>query len=113
MPPALVTSLKALISSLNFYDSRSGDTNIERVERISTQIYIVLMAIGLTILLIHTSIAEETSTITIRSPSQTTIERLFEEYPESLNCPCTNIAIPYDTFVQVNVTYHQVRLSSS
>lgn len=112
MPTVLFVRFKEVLASLNLFDSESKDPSIEHVERLSTRIYIVLLSITFIILLTYTTIVEQTSTITVKSPTQKHIEHLFDQYPESIHCPCTNVAIPYDTFTQMDVIYHQVRLSS-
>lgn len=108
MLTVLFVRLKEVLASLNLFDSESKDPNIERIELLSTRIYIVLLSISFIILLTYTALAEQTSTITVKSPSQKIIEHLFDQYPESIHCPRTNVAIPYGTFTQMDVIYHQV-----
>ncbi|CAF1681534.1 unnamed protein product, partial [Adineta ricciae] len=47
-------------------------------------------------------------TITIQSPSITTYTSLQKSYSNTLRCPCSNTAIPYEQFLTLSSTLHQV-----
>ncbi|CAF3282439.1 unnamed protein product [Rotaria socialis] len=50
--------------------------------------------------------------VTVYSPSIKQYENLYNQYPNTLQCPCSNISIPYDTFIQVTPIQHQVCTSN-
>jgi hypothetical protein len=65
--------------------------------------------ITLIIILIYTSLSRETVTIVVDSPTVSKYEHLYMQYPITLKCPCTRIAIKYNEFIsQIKVEYHQI-----
>ena len=72
--------------------------------------YLLVLITCLAILLFYSSIIERSGTQTVQFPSSNDYEHLLDLYPDSVNCPCTRIAIPYGEFMtQLRVTsFHQV-----
>jgi hypothetical protein len=60
------------------------------------------------ILLLFTSLNTETRTMTESNPSLSTYMNLESLYSNTLICPCSNMVIPYQTFVSMSATFHQV-----
>ncbi|CAF3883782.1 unnamed protein product [Rotaria magnacalcarata] len=52
------------------------------------------------------------TTITVHSLSIRQCENLYNQYPNALQCPCSNISTPYVTFIQVTPIQHQVCTSN-
>lgn len=104
--------LKNLVSSFNLFDNESTDNIIIRCQRLATRIYVFLFLISFIILQIHTCISEQTIIEAIKDPNRTIIEHLQLSYPDTINCPCSQIAIPYNKLVDDNITYHEVPFSS-
>ncbi|CAF1609494.1 unnamed protein product, partial [Adineta ricciae] len=77
-------------------------------QKISTRVYVTLLTIVLIILLIYNSIETITKTITVKTPSLNEYLHLYSKYPQSLTCPCTDISIEYEKFVEVQYSFHQV-----
>lgn len=75
---------------------------------ISTRFFILALFTSFTVLIIYNSSINSVHTITIASPSLKQYFQLYEEYPETLSCSCTHIAIDFKTFVEVNYTLHQL-----
>ncbi|CAF1152034.1 unnamed protein product [Adineta steineri] len=93
-------------------------------QRITTRVYLILLA-GMVLLLVKlypivdvtssllifvlfTSLNTQTMTITESSPSLTTYNHLQDLYLNRLECPCSNITIPYSTFISLKPTLHQI-----
>lgn len=93
---------------LNLFES--GSIEIERIrrERWSTRIYLVLFAMILSSLAIYTAIDDRLVSITITNPSYQTFVSLQNQYPTTFKCPCSKIAMKYQTFMQLKPSYHQV-----
>ncbi len=65
--------------------------------------------IALIIILIYTSLRRDTITIVVNSPTVSKYEDLYMQYPITLKCPCTHIAIKYNNFIsQITTEYHQI-----
>ena len=65
--------------------------------------------IALIIILIYTSLRRDTVTIVINCPTVSKYEELYMQYPITLKCPCTRIAIKYNEFIsQIKPEYHQI-----
>ena len=107
---------KRSLRQLNAFDSFSPDGIDEeyktKTQVISTRIYLILLAIIFSILVIYTSQAPVLRTIVIHSPSYGKYLNIYQQYPQTLVCPCTTISMKYDRFVQVEVRFHQVCNSS-
>lgn len=81
---------------------------ILRGQIITTRIYLVLLYASLLILILFTVLSQKLITDTISKPSLATYEHLRARYPNTLSCPCENIAIYHEDFLSVTATYHQV-----
>ncbi|CAF1615456.1 unnamed protein product, partial [Adineta ricciae] len=79
-----------------------------RNQRISTRLFIVLLALSLTILILYTSLINITQTVNVDSPTMAQYIQLYSTYPQTLSCDCRQISINYDTFVHLNYSLHQI-----
>lgn len=70
---------------------------------ISTRLYILLLILSVTILVISTSIEQQTRHIKHDNPSKETYERLQSNvrYASTLDCPCRHISILYREFMSI------------
>ncbi|CAF3573537.1 unnamed protein product [Rotaria socialis] len=80
--------------------------------RISTWLYIILLTTIMMIIIIFKVKSSNWTNVTVYSPSIKQYENLYNQYPNTLLCPCSNISIPYDTFIQVTPIQHQVCTSN-
>ena len=101
---------KLLVWNL-FYDRRKSSVLTVKKEIHTTRLYVVLFIAIFFILFIYTVLIEESVTIHVDHPSQTTYEELFLSHGSSLQCPCSEISTRYKSFVKLNVTLHQICLS--
>ena len=79
---------------------------------ISTRLFIITLFLSLTILIIFTPLFPLIKTVTLNTSTVHQYSILYNNYPQSLACPCTKISITYDQLVHVNYTPHQVCSSS-
>lgn len=100
--------VKILIIKLNLFNNYSEDPFDIRQGIMSTRLYIVLLISGLFIFTIYTSQSTQTISKTMSLPSQAHYEILQQQYPNTLQCPCTVISIPYNEFVRITPVYHQL-----
>ncbi|CAF0941252.1 unnamed protein product [Adineta steineri] len=66
----------------------------------------VLIAFG--IIIFFTTFTQQTRTITVLSPSQTTFSHLQDQQKSSLSCLCSEASIQYDVFLSISPRLHQV-----
>ena len=60
------------------------------------------------VLILFTSLETEIITTTASNPSVTTYNSLQKLYPNTLRCPCSSTTIPYEQFLTLSPTLHQV-----
>ncbi len=109
-----VRELPARLLTLNlFYHQRKSSVLTAQKEVRATRMYVLLFCSIFIVLLFYNILAEETViTVNVPSPTQTTYEQLSSPFGSSLQCPCSQISIPYSSFVELNGTLHQVCSSS-
>ncbi|CAF1618625.1 unnamed protein product [Adineta ricciae] len=102
------------IQYFNLFSSDKTDKISLHLQLIYTRVYIVLFIIALGTLVFYNSVIERTRSIITSNPKITDYEQLLQLYSDNVNCPCTQIAIPYAKIVTtLNVTsFHQVCTSS-
>ncbi len=74
----------------------------------STRIYLLLLCVSITIIIIFTGLETQVHSVTIHKPSQIIYEDLYENYPDTLQCPCSQIAIHHGSFLSLSPMYHPV-----
>ncbi len=87
----------------------SNDPNIIRRNRHTTRVYFILLITAFFILILYTSLRQVTNTVIVKSPSVLEYTELSLQYPLTLRCPCSRIAIKYNQFIsQIEPQYHQI-----
>ncbi|CAF1191479.1 unnamed protein product [Adineta steineri] len=104
----LVKTVKESIEQLNLFKSHSQDAHRVYRERILTRLYLILMTSAMIVLIFYTFLSMQTMNKTIMSPSKDQYEELQERYPDTLQCFCTEISIPYGELIVIEPTYHQL-----
>ncbi|CAF0989475.1 unnamed protein product [Adineta ricciae] len=105
----LIKSAK-IITNLNLFQSIPPSVNEHHLknERISTRLFMLLLALSLVILLLYNSLITVIKTDSITKPTFEQYEQLYETHPITLTCPCETILISYETILNINYTLHQV-----
>ncbi|CAF0731529.1 unnamed protein product [Adineta ricciae] len=98
---------------LDQHDYENDDTIrdpviILRKQKYKTRLYIVLLAVCLYILFYGICIKMESETIVIFNVTPDNFDQLYNEYDQTLSCPCSTIAISYKNFVSNNIIMHPV-----
>lgn len=96
---------------LNFFEtiSPSKDSNMIQRNRRTTRVYLILLITSLFILILYTSLRQETITSIVESPSVAKYTELSLQYPLTLQCTCKRIATRYNKFIsQIEPQYHQI-----
>ena len=94
------------------FGSAVDRTRAKRFGQISTRLYIVLLALSIALLTLYRVVQPEMLTKTFIKPPFDTYHRLIQDYEDTLQCPCSRISSPFDNFVTIEPTFHQVRKES-
>jgi hypothetical protein len=46
--------------------------------------------------------------VVVNSPTYNEYLDLYDKYEQSLECPCSSIAVPYSSFMEINISFHQI-----
>jgi hypothetical protein len=71
-------------------------------------VYLILLATGVFILAVYSSVTLRTVSVTVYNPSRDQFEQMHVEYPVTLSCPCTRLSMPYSSFMTIQPHFHQV-----
>ncbi|CAF1165270.1 unnamed protein product [Adineta steineri] len=104
-----MSSLKEYFLNLNLFapssDSNEQENDQQRLWNIiGTRIYIILIIFILFIIGLILLLLEQTTMVTIPNPTKDQFERL----PINAKCSCSHISIPYEKFMSVKPSFHQV-----
>lgn len=98
---------------LNLFESvpPSQDENVLRQERYTTRLYLILLLLIVIILTLFTYIRPQTIHVIKKSPSLTDFIQLYDQYQQTLDCPCSQPAIDKQFICHLKPQYHEVCLS--
>ncbi|CAF1442866.1 unnamed protein product [Adineta steineri] len=90
-----------------------SNNNIDRIKakrlgQWATRLYLVLFAVGLVILTLHTIIRPQEFTKNFDKLTLNFSKQLFQQHKDKLNCPCSSIASPYNQFVNIKARFHEI-----
>ena len=101
--------LKEYILSLNIFSNETETNQFEqRVGRAATRVYIMLFCFLFVLYIIFNAATNEEVSITVYDPLQSEFERLEALYPNNLVCSCRNIAVPYESFIEITPIIHPI-----
>ncbi|CAF1440439.1 unnamed protein product [Adineta steineri] len=80
----------------------------KRLGQWATRLYVVLFALGLVILALHTIIRSQEFTKNFDGSSLNLYTKLFKRYGNKLKCPCSSIASPYKRFMNIEARFHEI-----
>ncbi|CAF1157996.1 unnamed protein product [Adineta ricciae] len=104
----LFREIETKIINFNLYTKYSHNPIRIYHSILSTRLYIISMFISLCIIILSSNFVNQTIHETILNPSREEYEKLEIQYSSTLQCPCTQISIPYGDFLNVQVKYHQI-----
>jgi len=77
-------------------------------QQITNFFHFILLLITLCVLFLISSLTLVTQNQQIMKPSLSTYENLVNDYPNSLQCPCSRISIEYQSFLTIVPRMHQI-----
>ena len=102
-------SLRDYLTNLNICVNLQKTTCHDlKNQRISTRLFLILFPIAVVILTVYASISPITKTVTVKEPSFSVYTGLYERYPQTIICPCSQTTIAYGNFLSFNPAFHQV-----
>jgi hypothetical protein len=97
------------VSTCNLFETPASTIFTRRHELLSTRLYIVLLIICTVILVCYAGLVEQSKSKMLNRPSQLSYEYLQSLDTEILQCPCSNISMPYANFiVHLSASLHPV-----
>ncbi|CAF0792249.1 unnamed protein product [Adineta ricciae] len=104
--------IRELVTSLNVFESARPHTATELFrERLLTKIFILLVIISSLGAGLYIFLTKQNQLITVSNPSLSTYDQLYNDYSTALQCPCSQISVPYKSFMNVTFVLHQVCFS--
>jgi len=55
-----------------------------------------------------TLVKSKHQTIIVENINPDIFNKLYDEHADSLSCSCSTVSIPYETFVETNVIFHDI-----
>ena len=93
---------------MNIYDRDPTDEGIEKWNLLSTKLYFIALTASLAVFALFILLSTQAKTITVHNPTQSQFEHLKNLVVDSLQCPCSQIAIKYQNFIAFDPKYHQL-----
>ena len=105
----LPNSRKKRIVDINLFQSYTPRTatNIFR-EQILTRCFLLLLVILSIASGFYIFLVTEKQVMTIEQPSLDTYLQLYDDYPDTLRCSCSQLSIPYAAFLNVTLILHDI-----
>ena len=109
---AIALALKKLTLRFNLFESRISWTDVDRrqTETLTTRLYVVLLSLCIVIVSIYASSILQSQVFTLKNPSKEIFDGLNSNprYSPTLQCPCQNLTIPYNRFIEISARVHQI-----
>ncbi|CAF0761435.1 unnamed protein product [Rotaria sp. Silwood1] len=86
-------------------------TNVRRQQILTRFFILILVSCSITVGL-YIFLSDQDQLVTIEYPSLVKYESLYEQHSSTLLCPCSQISVPYDRFLNVTFVLHQICTSS-
>ncbi|CAF0883031.1 unnamed protein product [Adineta ricciae] len=98
------------IRELNLFSDHplwsSALTHAEQI--LNTRLFFFVLVISILTIIAYTSLRIRTHDITLENFSLDDFERLEAHHPHTLSAPCTQLSIPYNTFVNLSSEFHPI-----
>lgn len=107
------TRIRNIITNLNIFPLQSFGTIIDRdrakrLGRWTTRLYIILFSSSMIIFALYALIRPEIVADTIRNPSINDYQQFLQRSSSEIDCPCSIISVPYESFLRLEPSFHQV-----
>ncbi|CAF1054227.1 unnamed protein product [Adineta steineri] len=100
--------VKTKLINLNLFQTHSTNPHTIRKQLFTTRFYIIILIIIFPIILSYILLNQKSISVTVKLQSLDQYNNLRTKYPTTITCPCTDISIRYDRFIELNPSYHQI-----
>jgi len=100
--------LRDYIENLNAYSRATTNEHKKRTEILSTRFYLLLLIISLILYSTYEILIEETVLIQIYEPKLIEYEKYENRSLNNFQCPCKDISIPFQSFVNIEIDFHEI-----
>ncbi|CAF3562548.1 unnamed protein product [Adineta steineri] len=101
--------LKISILTFNLFKNRNKRSAEQlQQQRFSTRFFLIITLITLVILVFYISFENVTYTIIKNNPTVIEFNKLYQEYPSTIQCPCQTYSIPYEQFITFQPNLHSI-----
>jgi len=96
---------------MNFFQNIETNENINnrRNQIVATRLYIIFWTISLTIVCAYNGLNGAKSNFEVKNSSINIIEQYQSQNLDEFTCPCSKIAIPFQTFTSLDFNLYQVK----
>ncbi|CAF3841579.1 unnamed protein product, partial [Adineta steineri] len=99
--------LKISILTFNLFKNRNKRSEEQlQQQRFSTRLFFIITLITLIILVFYVSFQNITHTIIKNKPTIIEFNKLYQEYPNTIQCPCQTYSITYEQFITFQPHLH-------
>ncbi|CAF1416362.1 unnamed protein product [Adineta ricciae] len=105
-----ILKLRRFFCELNLFRNPYVINNRHQIKNqyISTRIFILTFPIILLSVILYLSLSSITMTTSIEGINDELFRKLHYQYNDTLKCPCSNLSIPYQSFVSITTTFHPI-----
>jgi hypothetical protein len=73
-----------------------------------TRAFLLVLTLSSIAAAIYIVVVQQNQFITVPSPSVSVYQQLYADHSDTLQCPCSHISVPYNSFINMSVVLHQV-----
>ncbi|CAF4093699.1 unnamed protein product, partial [Adineta steineri] len=101
--------LKISILTFNLFKNRNKRSEEQlQHQRFSTRFFLIITLISLVILVFYISFENITHTVIKNNPTVSEFDKLYQEYPNTIQCPCETYSITYEEFITFQPHLHSI-----
>ncbi|CAF3723432.1 unnamed protein product [Adineta steineri] len=105
--------LKISILTFNLFKNRNKRSEEQlQQQRFSTRFFLMITLITLVVLVFYVSFENITHTVIKNNPTAIDFNTLYQEYPNTIQCPCQTYSIAYEEFITFQPHLHSICLST-
>lgn len=95
-------------SQFNFKNSLKNLYRCQQEDQLIDRLHFILVVLTLCILYIFSAFTPQSQLVQIENPSLIVYEDLSRRYSDTLQCPCREISIEYQSFIEIQARFHEI-----
>ena len=95
---------------MNLFQTPASRTDAFESEtsKIATRVYLLSLTLSVVVIAIFILSSRRIHSVTLRNPCQKVFQYFYNKHQSTIECPCRQIVIPYNSFVSLSVQFHPV-----